>query len=107
MSLSLVQDVATSMFAKSLVGGGKSISLEDYDSTAVILTALVLYVVVLLHFAIFYICPFWALRVLIICILSSFIYVHFWLWGINHRSIPFVFGSTGFFTRRLWLGIHC
>lgn len=47
MSLSVLKDVATSYITKSFVGGGNTVTLDEYDSVTVLLTALVLYIVLL------------------------------------------------------------
>lgn len=47
MSLSVLKDVATSYITKSFVGGGNTVTLDEYDSVTVMLTALVLYIVLL------------------------------------------------------------
>ena len=47
MSLSLLKDVATSYVTNSFVGGGNVVSLNEYDSTTLVLTALVLYIILL------------------------------------------------------------
>ena len=47
MSLYVLKDVATSYITKSFVGGGNTVTLDEYDSVTVMLTALVLYIVLL------------------------------------------------------------
>jgi len=47
MSLSVLKDVASSYITKSFVGGENHITLNEYDSATVMLSALVLYIVML------------------------------------------------------------
>tara|TARA_Y100000741_G_scaffold17397_1_gene13287 strand:- start:769 stop:1026 length:258 start_codon:yes stop_codon:yes gene_type:complete len=47
MPLSLLKNVATSYITKSFLGGGNTVALNEYDSATLMLTALVLYIVML------------------------------------------------------------
>jgi len=47
MSISVLKDVASSYITKSIVGGANHITLNEYDSATVMLSALVLYIVML------------------------------------------------------------
>ena len=47
MPLSLLKNVATSYITKSFLGGGNTVALNEDDSATLMLTALVLYIVML------------------------------------------------------------
>ena len=47
MSLSVLKDVATSYITKSFVGGTNMVTLNESDSATIMLSALVLYIVML------------------------------------------------------------